>query len=210
MLSEAIKYFKKNGIKKTSAYIMLKIRGKLPSWSHIIFFVEPDQVKQDIQLPTGMDFMCIDNEADFSDQDIGRFQVLKGEHRFKKEMSNRFSKGGVLLLLKQNNIVMCFVWAFQGFSYDHFFPITEHEIYLMDGGSFPECRGKNFFPLFINYLQQNYGNGGVTRIYFAVTNWNHAMLKCTAKTEFRKFAIVKKISLFSNHILVWQKMLPKG
>jgi len=194
------------GITSTIHRLLEQIWHRSPHWKFILYYYDTCDEIKDFPIPAEIALKSFSRQQDIGAHDYKKLCDLAGETSVNAYMPERFTKGGTFWLLKQNDAVLSFIWTFRGVSYDSLIPVAANDVYCVDGGCFPEHRGKGYFAYLFTLLIPALGCEGVRRMYWATRTWNRAMISCAKRTPYRPIAILSAFSLWGKPWVIWHAL----
>lgn len=125
-------------------------------------------------------------------------------------IQERFDKGAVLWLYKENGILAGYRWTIVN---DHvtptYVPQTKTDVHTIGEEIFPAFRGRNLFLLVRTSNRIIMKNEGFKRLYSETYLWNKRAVKAIIKARGRQFGIATMFSLFGKKVVIWHDMSGK-
>lgn len=122
----------------------------------------------------------------------------------------RFDKGAVLWLYKENGILAGYRWTIAN---NHvtptYLPHTETDVHSIGEEIFPAFRGRNLFLLVRTSCRIIMKNEGFKRFYSETYLWNKRAVKAILKAGGRQFGIATMFSIFGKNVVIWHDMTCK-
>lgn len=127
-----------------------------------------------------------------------------------KLIPERFNKGAILWLYKENRILVGYRWTIVN---NHvtptYVPHTKTDVHSIGEEIFPAFRGKNLHQLAMRYVRIISKNEGFTRYYSETYLWNKRAIKSILKSGTRPIGIATRFSIFGKNIVIWHDMTSK-
>jgi hypothetical protein len=122
----------------------------------------------------------------------------------------RFNKGAVLWLLKENGRLAGYRWSIiNNHVTPTYFPHTETDVHSIGIEIFPGFRGGDLFRLFHEGTKVVLKKEGSKRFYSETHLWNKRAVKAYSKTNSHKIGIATRFSVFGKNVVIWHDMTGK-
>jgi RimJ/RimL family protein N-acetyltransferase len=122
----------------------------------------------------------------------------------------RFDKGFVLWLLKENGHLAGYSWTIVN---NHvtptYIPHLETDAHIIGLEIFPKYRGGHIFRLFYEEIKIALKKEGSKRLYFEIFLYNKRAIKAFLKTSTRKIGIATPYNLFGKNVIAWHDTTDK-
>jgi hypothetical protein len=202
------RYYRKHGLVETLSRLMVGLRRSVACGKTILFcsdLFDADEVVP--VLPDGSSIETLRQYSEIHPADLQRLFDHLGGKKTEYAMQERFKKGTALWLLREHNQVVSFLWSARGKTVAPFYlPLTPEDVHLFDAESFPEQRGRGFYPLLVRYVCCKLREDGVSRVYMDVKMWNVPSIRGLAKTPFRYYGVASLLRVFGKTITIWHEI----
>jgi len=122
----------------------------------------------------------------------------------------RFDKGAVLWLLKENGHLAGYRWTIAN---NHVTPThvphTETDVHSIGAELFDGFRGRYLFDMFLRGTFIILKSDGFKRFYSETYLWNKRAIKAILKTGLSKIGTATMISIFGKTFVIWHEMSSK-
>ncbi|MGB5157634.1 MAG: hypothetical protein WBN77_09395 [Desulfobacterales bacterium] len=123
---------------------------------------------------------------------------------------DRFAKGAVLWLLKENGKLAGYRWTIVNkHMLPPYVPHTESDVHIIGTEVFPGFRDRELFQIFIKYSNITLKNEGFKRNYSETYLYNKRAVKAILKIGARKIGIARRFSFFGKNVVIWYDMTGK-
>lgn len=209
-IKKVLKYYYDEGFFKTIQKSAVKFYRIIIPVKTIIYYLDFVKLNtNEFNLPEGYELVRINDINQISDIHMQKIQNYIGNKYLINQLKSRLNlKGTILWFYIINKELVGFVWTIQGnYVAPYYIPILENDVVLFDVDVFPEYRGKGINPIFTNYILKKLKEIEIVRAFVTVAIWNKSSIRTLEKTDFKKFAVVRKLYTFGINITFWYKIL---
>jgi ribosomal protein S18 acetylase RimI-like enzyme len=172
----------------------------------MIFFSELTELKDEFDtLPETITIESRKSRDELSSAELERLSSYWISEIVKGNIEQRYNRGNTAIwLLKDRGEIAAFIWTTTKiWGRDRFFPYCPKDVYLFDGGTFPEYRGRRYHSILMTRVLKELKRAGYIRSFTYVVEQNDASLRSVAKMEWQKIGLARKFHLFGYDIVMW-------
>lgn len=204
------RYYRRHGLRGTLRRFLVALRRTVLNNKTVLFYFDMSHADEvDPSLPNNCTVQIIRQYSEILSADLQIMFDHLGKERTQHDMRERFDKGAVLYVMKENQQMAAFIWSLRKRMVEpFFFPLAEDDVVVFDAESLPEYRGRGFYPLLVRWVLCRLRKEGASRVYMAAKVWNASSLRGLAKTPFRRFGMAQMVRVCGKTITIWYKDVP--
>jgi len=199
------KYYKKHGLLKTFQKVCQDVQHLFFKSQMVLYYAELKELPDTgLSLPQNINIECRRTYDDAYLSDMQKLTDYRSEKLLTKKIKDRFEKGAVLWIIKQDGAIAGFIWSIRGKTVKpYYIPLTPDDVFLFDVEVFDTFRGRGLYPLLTNYMVGKLKSEGVIRAFGDIRAWNASSILGAKKTYFHKLAEVRTFNIFGRNITMW-------
>lgn len=188
------KYLRRHGLKSSIKRLRREARNKIFYKRDVVFWLDLLQADLDGQaIPSNLRVERFDRRSGVPERLMNHMAEEYSEVLLKEYIQRRFAKGASLWCLRNETEDISYTWALTGQAMiPYYFPLTERDLHLFDGYTFPNFRGHGLNPVLLNHVLKYYRNEGFHRAYLETREWNTAVMRSVPKNGFIKIGLAKR------------------
>jgi hypothetical protein len=160
----------------------------------------------EVLLKRGISVTCYSSMENIPTDDMEQLAKWKGREILARFLRGYFERGCTFWLAKEGDKVVGYDWTkiggLEGF---HGVPICPKDAISFSAETFPEFRGRGFFPVLLCLVFLRLKEAGVSRVYHGTHFKNRSMQRCLAKMKGKRIGAVRIFSFLNWHITIWDK-----
>jgi len=200
------RYIRTYGIFKTIRRLFEYLKLAVIHNKYVIFVSELTELKAELDmLSESITIESRKSKDELSSAELERLSSYWISEIVKTNIEQRYNRGNTAIwLLKDRGEIAAFIWTTTKiWERDRFFPYCPKDVYLFDGGTFPEYRGRRYHSVLMTKVLKELKRAGYIRCFTYVEEHNEASLRSVAKMEWRKIGLSRKFHLFGYDIVIW-------
>jgi GNAT superfamily N-acetyltransferase len=189
-----VKYLQRHGLKSSVKRLWREARNKFRYNRDILF--HRDMLLGGFEshpMPENCRVEKFDKDTGMPERLSKRIGQEYSEELLQEYVHNRFETGACLWCLMNDTEDMSYLWTLKGRAMKpYYFPLTQRDLYVFDGFTFPAFRGKGLNCVVLDFVLKHFRDEGFLRAYLETHEWNSAVIKMVPKNGFVRLGLARK------------------
>ena len=196
-------YLKRHGLRRTVTQAATVARRGLLQSRKCLFCCDLRSVGASALL-SSQSVERIEGAEQLGEQDWQRIGIAWNLELARRDFPERFERGATMWMVRVGGQFAGYAWTLAGDTMSpYYYPLGNGDVHLFDVFVFPAYRGRQASVYLINEILRELAAAGQARAFVETSEWNHPMLHSLYKTDFRLYAVARKLTLFGRTFVEW-------